>query len=149
MKQLETVLDYLKKNKSRDPLGYANEICRPEVAGDDLKKATLSLMNRIKIEQIFPDALEYCDISSIWKLKGSRNDFEFYRGIFRVTIFRSILDIFVMNAIINSVLKGNAEAIDVQVYDVEKCFDTLWLQECINDLYEAGLNNDKLPLLFL
>ena len=180
MDDLDAVLKYLKKNKSRDPLGYANEIFRPEVAGDDLKKATLSLMNRIKIEQIFPDALEYCDISSIWKLKGSRNDFEFYRGIFRVTIFRSILDrliyndeyttidanlsdsnvgarkgrnirdnIFVMNAIINSVLKGNAEAIDVQVYDVEKCFDTLWLQECINDLYEAGLNNDKLPLLFL
>ena len=180
MDDLDAVLKYLKKNKSRDPLGYANEIFRPEVAGDDLKKATLSLMNRIKIEQIFPDALEYCDISSIWNLKGSRNDFEFYRGIFRVTIFRSILDrliyndeyttidanlsdsnvgarkgrnirdnIFVMNAIINSVLKGNAEAIDVQVYDVEKCFDTLWLQECINDLYEAGLNNDKLPLLFL
>ena len=35
------------------------------------------------------------------------------------------------------------------MYDIEKCFDALCLEECINDLYEAGLNNDKLPLLFL
>ena len=30
---------------------------------------------------------------------------------------------------------------------VTKCFDSLWLKECINDLYEAGLKDDKLPLL--
>ena len=29
------------------------------------------------------------------------------------------------------------------------CFDTLWLQECLNDLFEAGVQNDKLPLLLL
>ena len=33
--------------------------------------------------------------------------------------------------------------------DIEKCFDKLWLHEVINCLYEAGLRNDKLPLLFL
>ena len=31
----------------------------------------------------------------------------------------------------------------------KKCFDALWVQECINDLFYAGLDNDKLPLLFL
>ena len=95
------------------------------------------IMNRIKNEQRFPKMFEVCNISSIWKKKKSRNDFENYRGIFRVSIFRSILDkliyndeyntidsnltdsnvgarkgrnirdnIFVLNAIINSVLKG-------------------------------------------
>ena len=137
-------------------------------------------MNRVKQDQIYPEVLEVCDISSIWKLKGSRNNFDSYRGIFRVTIFRSILDrliyndeyskidenltdsnvgarkgrnirdnIFVMNAILNSVTKGDEEPVDIQIYDVEKCFDALWMQECINDIYEAGLDNDKLPLLFL
>ena len=63
---------------------------------------------------------------------------------------RNIRDnIFVINAITNSVAKGGEEAVDIQVYDVETCFDSLWLQECINDVYEAGLQNDKLPLLFL
>ena len=97
-----------------------------------------------------------------------------YRGIFRVTVFRSILDkliynidhnltdsnvgarknrnirdnIFVLNAIMNS-LKSHEKAVDFQVYDIEKCFDSLWLHEVVNSLYEAGLQNDKLPLLFL
>ena len=97
MDDLDVVLKYLKKNKSRDPFGYANEIFRPEVAGDDLKKAILSLMNRIKIEQLFPEVLELCDISSIYKRRGSRNSFDNYRGIFRVSIFRTILDRLIYN----------------------------------------------------
>ena len=180
MDQLEKVLKNLKMNKSRDPSGYANEIFHSDVAGGDLKLAILKMMNRIKDEQKYPTALELCDISSIYKRRGSRNCFDSYRGIFRVSIFRSILDrliyndeyetidnnltdsnvgarrarnirdnIFVINAITNSVVNGNEEAVDLQVYDVEKCFDSLWVQECMNDAFEAGLNNDKLPLLFL
>ena len=37
----------------------------------------------------------------------------------------------------------------MQVYDVETCFDALWLHEVINCLFQAGITNDKLPLLFL
>ena len=33
MDSLDAVLDHLKKNKSRDPLGYVNEIFNPEAAG--------------------------------------------------------------------------------------------------------------------
>ena len=91
MGELNVVLKNLKKQKSRDPYGLANDIFRPEVAGNDLKKAILILMNKIKEEQIYPECLELCNISSIWKRKGNRNEFEYYRGIFRVTMFRSIL----------------------------------------------------------
>ena len=97
MKDLEVVLKNLKKQKARDPYDLANDIFRSEVAGDDLKEAILSMMNRIKQEQSFPRCLELCNISSIWKRKNSRNDFESYRGIFRVTIFRSILDRLIYN----------------------------------------------------
>ena len=83
MEQLETVLDYLKKNKSRDPLGYANDIFKKDVAGEDLKKAIIILMNRIKKELLYPEALELYDISSIYKNKGARSSFENYRGIFQ------------------------------------------------------------------
>ena len=55
------------------------------------------LMNRIKKEQTFPKALEICNISSIWKKKKSRNNFENYRGIFRVSILRSILEKLIYN----------------------------------------------------
>ena len=33
--------------------------------------------------------------------------------------------------------------------DVEKCFDKMWLQDTINSLYETGLKNDMLNLLYL
>ena len=92
MDKLDTVLKHLKKNKSRDPLGLANEIFMPGVAGYDLKLAILKLMNKIKEEQVYPEALEQYNISSIYKNKGKRNDFNSYRGIFRVPILRSILD---------------------------------------------------------
>ena len=180
MDKLDTVLKHLKKNKSRDPLGLANEIFMPGVAGYDLKLAILKLMNKIKEEQVYPEALEQYNISSIYKNKGKRNDFNSYRGIFRVPILRSILDrliyndeydkidegltdsnvgarknrnirdnIFVLNAVTNTIVNGNEEDIDAQVFDVEKCFDSLWVQECINDMYETGLDNDNLSLLFL
>ena len=56
---------------------------------------------------------------------------------------------FVLNAIHNSIQKGSKEPHDVQVFDVQQCFDAMWLEECINTLYEAGLQNDKLNILYL
>ena len=62
---------------------------------------------------------------------------------------RNIQDnIFVLDAIINSVKKGKEDPVDITVTDVEKCFDSLWAQECINTLYEYGLKYDKLVLLY-
>ena len=180
MEDLDKVLKYLKDNKSRDPFGLANELFKKNAAGDDLKCAVLKLLNRIKSEQKYPEALEICDITSIYKLRGNINDFNSYRGIFRVPIIRTILDrliyndeyevidealsdsnvgarrgrdvrdnIFVLNAITNSVMNGKEEPLDIQVFDIEKCFDALWVEECINVIFETGFDNDKLPLLFL
>ena len=97
MEDLDIVLKKLKNNKSRDPHGLANELFKDEAAGEDFKLAILHLMNRIKDEQIYPKCLELCNISSIWKLKGPRNRFSSYRGIFRVSIFRAILDRLIYN----------------------------------------------------
>ena len=33
--------------------------------------------------------------------------------------------------------------------DAIKCFDKLWLQACVNSLYEAGIDNDKLNMLYI
>ena len=33
-------------------------------------------------------------------------------------------------------------------YDIEKCFDSLWLEDCINSLYENGAKDDILDLLY-
>jgi hypothetical protein len=62
MEELELVLNKLKKDKSRDPNGLANELFKKEAAGEDLKQAILKLMNRIKDEQKYPSCLELCNI---------------------------------------------------------------------------------------
>ena len=58
-------------------------------------------------------------------------------------------NIFVMGAITNSFVNGTSPNIQVQVMDIKKCFDKLWLESCINELYEAGVRNDLLNLLHI
>ena len=63
---------------------------------------------------------------------------------------RNVRDnLFVIGAIMNESKQNPEEATDIGVYDIYKCFDSLWLKECINDLYESGLTNDKLNLIYL
>ena len=174
------VMRHLKNKKSRDPYGYANEIFKQEVAGQDMIKAVTMLMNKIKDQQKIPDKMKLCNITSIYKNKGHRKRFGSYRGVFRVTVLRQILDrliyndtyetidenlsdcnvgcrkgrnirdnLFVLNAVLNNVKNKADEAVDIGVYDVKKCFDTMWNQEALNDIYELGLRNDKLSLLAL
>ena len=179
MIDLNEALKSLKNNKSSDSFGYVNELFKPSIIGSDLKLAVLKLMNKIKQTIVYPQCLEPCNISSIFKNKGNKCELTNYRGIFRVVVFRGILErliyhdeyhniddnlsdanagarkgrnirdnLFVVNAILNSVKRGNEEPVDVCAYDAEKCFDSLWTHECINDLYESGLRNDKLAVLF-
>ena len=56
--------------------------------------------------------------------------------------------LFVLYSIINSVRQNESPPIDLTVYDVKKCFDKLWLLECCNKLYESGIQNDLLALIY-
>ena len=51
--------------------------------------------------------------------------------------------LFIIYGIINSVIKGKAECIDIQIYDIQKAFDTLWLTDCMNDLYDTLEKNKR------
>ena len=179
MDDLKAAVKQLANDKSRDAENHANELFKETVAGTDLLKAVLNLMNLIKEKQKYPTIMEKCNLTSLHK-RGSKKDFSNYRGIFRVSILRSILDrllynssyetidsnltdgnvgarkrrgcrdnMFVMSAITNSVVKGKCPPIQVQVTDVETCFDKLWLENCINALFENNLKNDMLNLLYL
>ena len=56
--------------------------------------------------------------------------------------------IFLLNGIINEAITTKGKAIDILIYDYRQCFDTLWLDECINDLFDAGVTDDKLALIY-
>ena len=34
-------------------------------------------------------------------------------------------------------------------YDIKKCFDSLWLKDCINSLWDLGVKDDILRLIYL
>ena len=137
------------------------------------------LMNMIKERQIYPKIMENCNITSLHKkgpkndfanyrgvfrlpILKSILDTLIYNSSYE-TIDKNLSDgnvgcrkergcrdnIFVISAISNSVVNGTSPPIQVQVTDVEKCFDKMWLESCINSLYDAGLQNDMLNLLYI
>ena len=63
---------------------------------------------------------------------------------------RSIRDhLFVLHSVINSVIEKELPCIDLQFFDVKSCFDSLWTEECCNDLFEAGIKDDKLAMVYM
>ena len=180
MKDLETALRALKKDKARDPHGWINELFMDGVAGHNLKLSMLHMFNTMKEKHQIPEFVRCADISTIYKGKGAKNELINERGIFVVTILRSILmkliyfdyyftldrsmsdsqvgarknknirnHIWIINGIITDVLSSKSKKpIDIQIFDYKQCFDSLWLQECMNDFYSAGFDDDKFALLF-
>ena len=61
---------------------------------------------------------------------------------------RNIRDhLFVMNGVINDIYNGKGEDAHISVYDIVKCFDKMWLNEVMNDLYDSNMKSDQLTLL--
>ena len=40
-------------------------------------------------------------------------------------------------------IKGKEPCIDIQIYDLEKAFDALWLEDCMNDVYDSLSEENK------
>ena len=54
-----------------------------------------------------------------------------------------------LNGIICDILSSKKKSpVDIQIFDYKQCFDSLWLKDCLNDIYTGGLNDDKLALLY-
>ena len=177
MEKLDSVLMNLKKGKATDPMGLVNELFAYENVGEDLKKSLLMLLNKIKDQHIEPDFMSMANVTSFWKGKGSRHDIEYERGIFILVVIRMIKDrmiyndikncikisdsqvggrseysirdhLFVIYSVLNSVNQKESSAVDIHMYDLCKCFDGLWLEECCNNLFEAGVTDDKLAMIY-
>ena len=182
MKDLNLVLKSLKNNKSRDPHGLLNDIFKPGLAGRNLKLGILHFVNGIKSNFYFPQYIQWANITTIYKSKGSRMSLESDRGIFVISVLKRIIDkliyndkyehidnnmsdsniggrrnkniknhLFIIHGIINAAVKGDTEPVDIQIYDIQKAFNALWLDESMNDLYDTVLvsqHDDKLALLY-
>ena len=134
----------------------------------------------MKEKNFIPEFIRKADVATIYKGKGEKCDLKNDRGIFLVTVFRSILmrmiyrdkysevessmsdsqvggrkgknvrnHIWVLNGIICDTLSSKKKnPIDVGILDYRQCFDSLWLEECMNDMYSGGLKDDQFALLY-
>ena len=95
------------------------------------------IFNVAKVRSIL-DKLIYNDIYSVIDNEMSSSNIGARKK-------RNIRDhLFVINAILNDALHAPTKrAIDLQIYDVKKCFDKLEFFNTANDLYRAGVKNDK------
>ena len=60
---------------------------------------------------------------------------------------RKIRDnLFIVYGIINYALKNGLE-VDINLYDIAKCFDAMWHQETMNDLWDVGVQDNKFALV--
>ena len=176
LSDLERAISRLKNNKCRDPHGHINELYKN--LGKNGLLSLLALLNRIKEEVLIPDLLRISNVSILYKGKGSKHDVINLRGIFKLPIVRNILDkliyiddqkvlnqnmgqfqvgnqqgrsirdhTFIVHAVINEA-KVKKIPIDILFTDIKQCFDSIWLEEALNDLYCSGITSRNLNLLF-
>ena len=181
MDQLDYVLRSLKNNKSMDPNGMINETFKEGCIGSDLKEALLIMFNKVKQKHIIPNQMTLENITTIHKsgsrldMNNDRGIFlltvmkkmldkliyvDKYDGIDRNMSDcnigsrkkRNIKDhLLIIHGVINSVIKGKEEPIDIQIYDLIKAFDALWLEDSLNDIFDSNdeeNNDDKISLLY-
>ena len=167
----------LKINKAADPKGLINELFKPGVAGRDLLESLLMLCNQVKTENEIPSFMKMTNITSIFKNKGSKTDLNNDRGVFNVMTVRSVIDnliyndfyriidqnmsdsnvggrkernirdnLIIVNGVINFARKEKLE-VDINLYDIAKCFDSMWYEEAMHDLWDVGIQNDKFAVI--
>ena len=140
---LEKALSDLKNEKSRDSEGLINEIFKEGIIGTNLKTSLLMMFNKMKNENMIPSFLNRANITTVPK-SGSRLNPENERGIFRVSVVRSIL----MRMIYNN----NYPAIDSNMSDCQMgarkkkgCKSNIWI---VNGIIHEVLKSKKMAQRF-
>ena len=96
----------------------------------------VTIFHSLMMKLIYKDIYEIIDASMSDSQIGSRKGKNIRNHIW------------VLNSVISDTLSSKKKKpIDLGVYDYRQCFDGLWLEECLNDMYSGGLKDDKFNLL--
>ena len=171
--EIKRVVRKLKNRKAGDMEGWSNELLKE--GGDDMIEALREIFNTILRTQNIPHQWEKVQVKSIYKNKGKRTMMKNRRGIFLTSIIGKVFEKVLLGKTINSIeidrhqngglkersTKGNwlamMSVIDknrelnkstyVLFADAEKCFDRLWLEDCLVDLTENGMREKEADIL--
>ena len=89
---LDKILKSLQSKKCRDPQSLANDLFKCASAGSDLKLSILHMLNKTKDTLDIPEVITNVNIAIIPKAgTPSLHDIEKQRGIFLLSVFRTII----------------------------------------------------------
>ena len=181
MKDLTNAIKRMKNNKARDPHGIVNDIFKDTVIGGNLKEAMLKFFNSIKEELCVPEFMKLANITTISKpgSKQDMNNLRGIFGItvwkrvlenLLYEDFYELIDnnmsesniggrrkrmakdhLFLVYGVINEVINGKGNPVEIMVMDIEKAYDKLNLKSSLNDMIDTipkEYVNDKVALLY-
>ena len=163
----------LKRKKVADREGWLNEIIIE--AGEEMTISLTHMFNAIMKEMTIPKQWTDMIIQSIHK-KGTKAHMENRRGLFLTNIiskvFEKVLDNITRDEVqiseyqcggqrgrgtidnhimLNAVVDNNSR-IGKKTYmyfaDAYKCFDRLWLKDCLVELWKAGMREREVNLIY-
>ena len=171
--EIDKVVSKLKKKKARDQEGWRNE--HVIFGGEEIKIGLTKLFNMMLKELRTPEQWQNMRIKSIPKDKGNKIDNR--RGLFITNVVSKIMErtiknrneenwkkeqspfqcggvkgrstadnVFVILAIMqrNQYLKKPTYVVFI---DLEKCFDKLWLDDGIAELWKSGMPSREVKLI--
>ena len=155
--EVKQAVGELKLGRSADPTGMVREIFKK--CGDGLLYSLVEMVNTIKTSKNLPSDWDKIWIRTQKKKRGTFRKFDNYRGISLVPILRIIFEKLLKNKISDTLQQNiskfqNGGVVDnlfilrgiinhanylskelwLTFYDIEKCFDSLWLEDCITSL---------------
>ena len=170
--EVEKEIKKLKRKKASDEEGWRNEML--QYGGYEMNKSIWHIIEELQKEGV-PTEWEWMKIKSVYKGKGSRREVGNRRGLFLTSILCKLVERLLLRRIEKDLdiskyqtggKKGMSTAdnwialmavIDnnkrmkqntyILLADAEKCFDKLWLEDCLVDMYESGVRAREVCLL--
>lgn len=172
-KEINDVVRKLKRRKAPDSGGWRNEMLKE--GGGEMIKSLKIIFNEIFRNMIIPEQWEKVTVKSIYKNKGKKTEMKNRRGIFLTNTVSKVFEKVLLNKAesklninkfqnggqkerstkdnwlaLMAVLDKNREVgRDTYIIcaDAEKCFDQLWLDDCLVDLKDCGMRERETQLL--
>eukprot|EP00794_Sanderia_malayensis_P020626 gene20626-22661_t len=170
--EVEIAIKKMKLKKAGDEEGWKNELIK--WGGPEMTKSIHKMFNKI-ISEGPPKQWSKMTIKSIYKNKGSKSEVGNRRGIFLTSVMSKLLEKIILhkteslvkvdkyqsggrkqcgtvdNWMVLIAILDNNRRLNKKTYlilaDAEKCFDKLWLKDCLVDLCAAGMREREIDIL--
>ena len=162
VEQVQNIIKDLKRGKARDCYDWSNEMILD--GGDEMTQSITKMADQVKATLEIPTQWNQMKVKSIHK-KGEKPDLDNKRGLFLTNVVSKVFEEIqdsesqvrfdrfqnggtkgratIDSWIILMALIDEGKRLRKPVYiffaDLVKCFDRLWLKDCVVDLHECGM----------